>query len=267
LLVIEGIFVEQERSHLISVIIPAYNAEKTIEEAVDSVLSQTYGNLEVIVVDDCSTDGTIRLLEDLAGKDPRVRVFSNDSNVGVLKTRLAAVHASFGKWIAFLDSDDIWEKDKLEKQVKLQQETASYLVYTGTGYIGKNGNPLPYELHVPTEVAYKKLLKQNVISNSSVLVMKDVFLHYTPVSEDEKDMHEDFACWLSILKNGHKVSGIDEPLVKYRVSNESMTGNKFHAAILNWRTYRFIGLNVFQAAFYMVFYAVNGMIKYNHIRR
>ena len=267
LLVIEGIFVEQERSHLISVIIPAYNAEKTIEEAVDSVLSQTYENLEVIVVDDCSTDGTKRLLEDLADKDPRVRVFSNDANVGVLKTRLAAVHASFGKWIAFLDSDDIWEKDKLEKQVKLQQETASYLVYTGTGYIGKNGNSLPYVLHVPTEVAYKKLLKQNVISNSSVLVMKDVFLHYTPVSEDEKDIHEDFACWLSILKNGHKVSGIDEPLVKYRVSNESMTGNKFHAAILNWRTYRFIGLNVFQAAFYMAFYAVNGMIKYNHIRR
>lgn len=248
-------------------IIPAYNAEKTIEESINSVLSQTYDNLEVIVVDDCSTDRTRAIIEEMAGKDPRIKFFSNETNLGALKTRLVAVHEAFGKWIAFLDSDDLWEKDKLEKQVKLQEETASHLVYTGTGYIGKNGNPLSYVLHVPEEVTYHKLLKQNVISNSSVLVMKDIFLHYTPISEDEKDLHEDFACWLSILKNGHKVSGIDEPLVKYRVSNESMTGNKFHAAILNWRTYRFIGLNIFQAAFYMVFYAVNGMIKYNHIRK
>ena len=257
---------EQERPQLISVIIPAYNAEKTIKEAVDSVLSQTYGNLDVIVVDDCSTDGTKKILEDLADKDSRVRFFSNDTNIGALKTRLAAVRAAFGKWIAFLDSDDIWEKDKLEKQVKLQQETASHLVYTGTGYIGKNGEPISFVLHVPTEVTYKKLMKQNVISNSSVLVLKDVFLRYTPISEDENDMHEDFACWLSILNNGYRVCGIDEPLVKYRVSGESMTSNKFHAAVLNWRTYRYIGLNVFQAAFYMVFYAVNGVIKYSHLK-
>ena len=263
----EGIFVEQERSHLISVIIPAYNAEKTIEEAVDSVLSQSYENIEVILIDDHSSDGTKELLEALADKDPRVRVLSNDTNIGVLKTRLKGVHSSFGKWIAFLDSDDVWESDKLEKQVRLQEETASYLVYSGTGYIGKNGAPLSWVFHVPSEVTYKKLLKQNVISNSSVLVLKDVFLHFTPVSEDGNDMHEDFACWLSILKNGHKISGIDEPLVKYRVSNDSLTGNKFHAAVLNWRTYRFIGLNVFQAAFYMAFYAVNGMIKYKHIRK
>jgi len=259
--------VEQERTHLISVIIPAYNAEKTIEEAVNSVLSQSYDNLEVIVVDDCSTDRTKQIIEEMAGKDPRIKCISNETNIGVLKTRLAAVHEAFGKWIAFLDSDDIWEKDKLEKQVKLQEETASHLVYTGTGYIGKTGNPLSWVLHVPKEVTYRKLLKQNVISNSSVLVMKDIYLHYTPVSEDDKDLHEDFACWLSILKNGFKVCGIDEPLVKYRVSSDSMTGNKFHAAVLNWRTYRFIGLNIFQAAFYMIFYTINGIIKYNHIRK
>ena len=97
--------------------------------------------------------------------------------------------------------------------------------------------------------------------------MKDMFLNYTPVSEDHNDMHEDFACWLSLLKDGHKACGIDEPLVNYRVSSESMTGNKFHAAVLNWRTYRHVGLNVFQSAFYMVFYAVRGVLKYSHIRR
>ena len=258
---------EQERSHLISVIIPAFNAEKTIEESVNSVLAQDYEDLELIVVDDGSTDRTMEILTGLSEQDPRIRIIENDTNTGALKTRLKGVRAAFGKWIAFLDSDDLWQKDKLSKQVRLQEVTACHLIFTGTGYIDKDGNPLPWKLHVPSEVTYRMLLKQNIISNSSVLILKDFFLKYTPVSEDGYDMHEDFACWLLLLKNGHKACGIDEPLVTYRVSNKSMTGNKFHAAILNWRTYRFIGLNIFQALFYMVFYAVRGIKKYSHLRQ
>ena len=258
---------EAERSHLISVIIPAYNAEKTIEEAVRSVLAQDYENLELIVIDDGSSDKTEEILERLSEQDPRIRFIRNEANIGALKTRLKGVRAAFGKWIAFLDSDDLWRKDKLSKQVRVQEETACHLVFSGTGYIDRDGKTLPWELHVPSEVTYHKLLKQNVISNSSVLILKDFFLKYTPVSEDGYDMHEDFACWLLLLKNGHKACAINEPLVTYRVSGDSMTGNKFHAAILNWRTYRFIGLNIFQAVFYMAFYAVNGVMKYSHIRK
>ena len=114
---------------------------------------------------------------------------------------------SFGKWIAFLDSDDIWSEDKLAKQVRLQQETASHLVYTGSRYIDKNGKPLSWVLHVPAEVTYKRLLRQNVISNSSVMILKDIFLHYTPISEDHRDIHEDFACWLLLLKEDIKACG------------------------------------------------------------
>ena len=258
---------EAERSHLISVIIPAYNAEKTIEEAVNSVLAQDYEDLELIVVNDASSDRTGEILERLSEQDPRIRVITNDTNTGALKARLKGVRAAFGKWIAFLDSDDLWRKDKLSKQVRLQEETACHLVFSGTGYIDKQGKQLPWELHVPSEVTYRRLLKQNVISNSSVLILKDFFLKYTPISEDGYDMHEDFACWLLLLKNGNKACGIDEPLVTYRVSGDSMTGNKLHAAIFNWRTYRFVGLNIFQAAFYMVFYAVNGVIKYSHLKQ
>ena len=258
---------EAERSHLISVIIPAFNAEKTIEEAVNSVLAQDYDDLELIVVDDASTDKTKEILAGLSEQDSRIRIISNDTNIGALKARLKGVRAAFGKWIAFLDSDDLWQKDKLSKQVRLQEETACHLIFTGTGYIDKDGTQLPWKLHVPSEVTYRRLLKQNIISNSSVLILKDFFLKYTPVSEDGYDMHEDFACWLLLLKNGHKACGIDEPLVTYRVSNDSMTGNKFHAAVLNWRTYRFIGLNIFQATFYMVFYAVRGIRKYSHLRQ
>ena len=258
---------ETERSYKVSVLLPAYNAEKTIEEAVNSVLSQTYDNFELIIIDDASTDGTRDIIRELEKKDSRIKIIYNETNKGVLKTRLKGIQESFGKWIAFLDSDDIWAEDKLAKQVKLQQETASHLVFTGSGYIDRNGVPLSWVLHAPPEVTYRQLLKQNVISNSSVMVMKDVFLHYTPISEDHRDIHEDFACWLLLLKDGYKACGVDEPLVTYRISSDSMTGNKFHSASLNWYTYRFVGLNALKAAFYMICYTFNGMAKYNHLKQ
>lgn len=256
-----------ERSALISVILPAYNAEKTLEETVNSVLAQSYYKLELVIIDDGSTDGTKALAESIAERDPRVRVISNEKNIGVLKTRLRGVRASMGQWIAFIDADDLWSKNKLKRQMMLQEETGSVLVYSGSGYIGSDGNDISWVLHVPPEVTYRKLLLQNVISNSSVVVKKDIFLKYSPFSEDHRDMHEDFACWLLILKERHVVSGIDEPLITYRVHRKSMTGNKFHSAVLNWYTYRYIGLNVFEAAFYMVSYAVRGLIKYSHLNR
>ena len=258
---------ELERSYLISVILPAYNAEKTVAEAVRSVLSQSYTNFELIIIDDASSDGTKAIIEDLAEKDTRIRVISNEKNLGVLKTRLKGIRSAFGKWIAFIDSDDMWAKDKLAEQVAVQQKTASYLVFTGTAYIDSSGNTLPWEFHVPSDVDYKKLLKQNVIPNSSVMVMKDVFLRYTPVNEDHRDIHEDFACWLSMLREGYRVSGIDAPLVTYRLSKNSMTGNKLHSAVLNWYTYRFTGLNVFQTAFYMVSYMMRNVVKYSHLKQ
>jgi teichuronic acid biosynthesis glycosyltransferase TuaG len=256
-----------ERSALVSVILPAFNAEKTISDTVNSVLAQSYEAFELIIIDDCSTDGTAAIIEEFEQKDARIRSLRNERNIGVLKTRLNGIRAAFGSWIAFIDSDDLWNPDKLEKQMNLQQETSCDLVFSGVGYIDTNGKPLSWVLHVPQDVTYEKLLKQNVISNSSVVIRKDVFLHYTPVSEDKRDLHEDYACWLQLLRNGHKVKGLDEPLATYRVSKNSMTGNKFHSAVLNWYTYRFVGLNWFQTVYYMICYTVRGIRKYSHLRK
>lgn len=255
-----------ERSALISIILPAYNAEKTLAESVNSVLAQTYDKIELVIIDDGSTDGTKAIAEEFAKKDGRVKVLSNEVNIGVLKTRLKGVRASKGLWIAFIDSDDLWNKNKLKRQMELIQETGSVLTYTGSGYMTADGEAFSWVLHVPSEVTFKSLLKQNLISNSSVLVKKEIFLRYSPFSEDHRDMHEDFACWLLILKARFRACGIDEPLITYRVYRKSMTGNKIHSAVLNWYTYRYIGLNVFQSAFYMIRYAVRGIIKYSHIR-
>lgn len=255
-----------ERSALISIILPAYNAERTLAESVDSVLAQTYDKIELVIIDDGSTDGTRTIAENYAQKDCRVKVLCNEVNIGVLKTRMRGVRFAMGQWIAFIDSDDLWHPDKLKKQMLLQKRTGSVLTYCASGFIGSDGNEISWVMHVPPKVDYKRLLKQNVIPNSSVVIKKEIFLKYSPFSEDQRDMHEDYACWLLILKDGHDASGIDEPLLTYRIHKHSMTGNKLHSAMLNLSTYRYIGLGFFQSAYYMVCYAVRGIIKYSHLR-
>lgn len=228
---------------LISVIMAAYNAEKTIAQAINSVLNQTYVNLELLVIDDCSKDATVNVIKELAAKDPRIRLIENSVNCGVSKTRYHGLEEAHGAWIAILDSDDVWMPNKLEKQIIVQNETNAGLLFTGSTFIDENGNPIDWYLHAPREIEYKKLLKQNVVSNSSVLVEKKLYRQFYAVGDN---MHEDFAIWLGITKTGRKAYGVDEPLLIYRLSASSKSGNKLKAAMMNWNTYRYIGLNAFQ---------------------
>ena len=249
---------------LISVIMPAYNAQETLACAVDSVLSQTYKKLELIIVDDCSKDDTLRIAQDYALADRRIKVLHNAQNSGASRTRHNAVEAASGKWIAFLDSDDAWVSDKLEKQVILQKKKNATLVFTGSAFMNAEGDPLDWTLHVPAEIRYRRLLKQNLISNSSVLVLKESYQKNEILGSN---MHEDFACWLNLLRSGEVAYGIDEPLLIYRLSPNSKSGNKIKAMKMNWNAYRRAGLTPFEAAYYMCWYAVNGLIKYSHLRK
>jgi len=246
---------------LISIIMAAYNAEKTIDQAIRSVLAQSYPNWELIVVNDCSGDGTAALVESYA--DPRIVLINNPSNMGVSLTRARAVQAARGEWIAILDSDDLWAADKLEKQAALQAQSGASLLFTASTFITAEGTPIDWVLHAPAEIDYRALLKQNLVSNSSVLVKKSLYLEHQAIGDD---MHEDFACWLKILRTGEKAYGIDEPLLIYRMSPSSKTGNKLRSAKMNWNTYRAVGLNTAESAYYMVFYLINGLVKYSRLK-
>lgn len=246
---------------LISIIMAAYNSEKTISRSIESVLSQTYTDFELIVINDCSSDKTADIVRSF--DDDRIRLINNEKNMGVSKTRHNGVEASRGEWIAILDSDDIWKPDKLMKQVELQKKTGAELLYTGSAFIREDGTPVDWILHVPETLNYRKLLKQNLLSNSSSLVKKTLFLE-NEVKNDEA--HEDFACWLKILRSGKTAYGIDEPLLIYRLSKSSKSGKKSKAAKMNWNTYRAVGLNVFSSMYYMVWYTVKGILKYRHLK-
>jgi len=248
---------------LISIIMAAYNAEQTIEQAVSSVLKQSYKNFELLVIDDCSKDNTLSIVENFRKSDDRVKVIRNTQNSGVSYTRRHGLEKAKGEWIAILDSDDAWATDKLEKQIKLQKDTCADLLYTGSAFIDSDGNPIDWYLHAPYKIGYKQLLKQNLISNSSSLVRKELYSKYY-VSDD--GMHEDFAVWLGILKSGIFAYGVDEPLLIYRLSENSKSGNKFIAAKMNWNTYRYMGLNVFSAFYYECWYVINGLLKYRNLK-
>ena len=247
---------------LISIIMAAYNAEKTIEQAIQSVLNQTYRKFELLVINDASKDRTEFIVKEIAKKDSRVKLIQNLENRGVSYTRKHGLKEARGTWIAILDSDDMWANNKLEKQIQVQREKAADLLYTGSGFIDADGNPMSWYLNVPTELSYKKLLKQNLISNSSALVRKELYEQF--YAEGDK-MHEDFAIWLGILKEGKIAYGINEPLLIYRITKSSKSGNKLVAAKMNWNTYRYVGLNVISALYYMFWYAVNGFLKYKNL--
>ena len=249
---------------LVSVVMPAYNCEKYIGQAADSVIAQSYPNWELLILDDCSSDSTLQLAEALSEKDKRIRVFHNETNLGAGNTRNRGAALAEGDWIAFLDSDDMWAADKLEKQLELvAQEDKAVLLFTGSGFMNERGEPLDYVLRVPRKIDRKRLLRQNLLSCSSVLVRRELLLrHPFPA---QSDMHEDFAVWLQILGEEDYAYGVDEPLLIYRLSAASKSGNKLKAAGMNWRTYRRSGLGFFRSLYYMGWYTVNGIRKYRQL--
>ena len=255
-----------DHAELISVILPVFNAERTIEASVASVLMQSCKDLELIIIDDASVDDTRGILSSLAGQDSRIRIITNQENCGALRSRLTGADKANGEWIAFIDADDMWDPAKLEKQIKLRDSAGCDLIYTGSSFIDENGTAYDWIMHVPDTVDYKGLLKQNIISNSSVLMRKSDYIRYSPPADDGDSIHEDYACWLSMLKAGLSACGIDEPLITYRVSGESRTGNKRRSASMNMNTYKYIGIGPCRRVYYEVCYAKNGYIKHRHFK-
>lgn len=247
----------------ISVVMPVYNAARFLRESIDSVLDQTYTHFELILIDDCSTDNSYEIMCEYAQQDSRVRAYKNERNMGVSYTRNFGVNKAQFDYIALIDSDDMWSVQKLQKQVAL---LATYpdtdLCYTGSAFVDTNGEKSDFVFEVPFEVTYKKLLKQNVISCSSVLIKKEMLIKY-PMAHD--DMHEDFATWLSVLKNGGIARGVDEPLLIYRVAKGSKSGNKLKSMIMNYKVYKFMGLNIFARVYYMAQYIIAGIKKHSSI--
>lgn len=174
-------------------------------------------------------------------------------------TRMNGVHISRGEWTAFLDADDVWESAKLERQLRFARETGAAFTYTGSSFIDGEGRPYEWRMDVPDKSCYKSLLRQNVISCSSVLIKKSLL---PPLFPSEQGIHEDFALWLSILKTGAEARGLNEPLLRYRVTAGSKSGDKLKSAAMTYKTYRAAGVP--KPALYVNFalYTLRSLSKY-----
>lgn len=241
----------------ISVVIPAYNSAETIEAAVDSALSQSVP-VEVIIIDDCSDDNLEQVLERYKA-DGRVTVFVNPENIGVAASRNRGVGLASGEYVAFLDSDDMWEPDKLERQLERLKETGAVLCSTARELINEDGSRTGRVIEVPEKVTYKLLLRGNVINCSSVLIRREIALEF-PMGDD--DIHEDYICWLRILKKYGSSVAINKPLLLYRQMRNSKSGSKLTSARMTFQVYRKMGFGFLKSCGYFICYAVNGILKY-----
>lgn len=246
---------------LVSVIIPSYNSENYIKRAVSSVLGQTYDNLEIIVIRNGG-----RPLPYL-GNSPKIRIIDLDENQGVSNARNIGIQEARGEYIALLDADDYWDKEKLELQMRVirkytRADMAPGICFTGRRLYYETDGHIKKGKYVGCEktVTYHDLLKTNQINCSSVVIRKDLALkHPFP---DGKKMHEDYAVWLDILREGEYALGINRPLLLYRVSPGSKSGNKFRSAVMTYNVYRYVGLSVIESLIHMMTYTFYGVKKY-----
>ena len=252
---------ETQATPAVSVIIPAYNAEATIKASIDSVLMQTFTDWELIIVDDCSTDSTVSIAMAFAAEDSRIRLLQNPKNAGVAATRNKALSHAQGKWIAFLDSDDLWRSDKLELQLQFAEEMDAKITYTGTAYMNATGEMFNYYLPAVTKLSYKALLRRNLMSCSSVMVRRDVMVPFP-----QGYMHEDYAVWMQILRNEGCAYGLDEPLLIYRMSGQSKSSNRVRSAKMTYNAYKHAGYGVLTSLSLTARYALHSIIKRTGIR-
>ena len=243
---------------LVSIVMPNYNGGRFLKESIQSVISQTYSNWELLFVDDCSTDDSLELVRSF--RDERIRIFQNETNSGAAVSRNYALRIAKGKWIAFLDSDDLWLPEKLEKQICLLDKNDAGLCYTSYCVVNLERESFRKDYIVPEFVTTEDLLKQNYIGCSTVMLTAEVAHKYRFTSDF---FHEDYVCWLTMLRDGISAVGVKDVLMDYSYYASSKSGNKLSTYKYRWRIYRrHMGCSVFRSFGYLVHNTLAGIRKY-----
>lgn len=247
-------------SNLVSIIVPAYNAEITIIDTINSVVAQSHKEWEMLIADDCSKDNTRAVVTEWAGRDPRIRLLALPKNAGPALARNACLAQAKGDWLAFLDSDDFWLPEKLERSIAFAREKSAALVFTDFRRISPDGASIGRLIKVPASLNYAQLLGNTAIATSTVVINAKMVGNL----QVEDAYYDDFVRWLLVLKRGHKAFGLNEDLMRYRVMKGSVSNNKWRSARKVWFTLRHIEkLDIFRSAWFFSRYAANAVMKYS----
>lgn len=245
---------------LVSIIVPVYNVEKYIGETVASVRAQTYADWELLLVEDCSSDNTVDIITGLmeAWGDPRVRLVRQPSNMGAARARNRGLSEAKGRYIAFLDADDLWAPEKLERELSFLKEKEAAFVFTGYEFADEDGRGTGKVVRVPETLNYRQALSNTTIFTTTVMFDTE------RIGREELEMplikSEDTALWFRILRSGYLAYGLDENLVRYRRAGKSLSSNKLEALRRIWNLYRRAeGLSVPESAYHFCLWAVRAV--------
>ena len=244
---------------LVSVIMPSYNAEKYIAESIESVLHQTYTNWELLITDDCSSDRTPEIVQSYCQQDPRISFVVAKQHSGIAKTRNQSIARAKGQFIAFLDNDDLWVPEKIEKQVRFIVKNNYAFVYSAYELMNEDGTPKGKTIKTAGVVDYNKYLRNTIIGSGTIMLDQD---QTGSLVMPDNATSDDMALWCKILKDGHQAYPIPEVLMRYRVRSNSASANKLKAAKDVWLVYRNQEkLSFFHALTCFCCYAFNATIK------
>ena len=223
-------------SDLVSVIMPVFNAEKHVSEAIESVLNQSHDNLELIIVDDASSDGSLKRIRGF--DDPRIMCIELKENSGAGKARNKGIEAARGRYIAFIDADDIWLKDKLRLQIEFMSSENATLAYSDY-FLMNEESKFTHKVISPAEVDHKKMLKNNYIGClTAIYDTKILGKKYMP----NRRKRQDWALWIDILSKTDRAVAVGIPLAAYRKTGNSLSSNKWGLMQENYRFYKeFLG--------------------------
>lgn len=244
---------------LVSIVIPVHNAEKYIGKTIESVKAQTYANWEIILVDDCSTDDSVKVIEPYL-EDKRINLIKNEVNLKAAKSRNKGIEEANGQLLAFLDADDIWDKDKLKEELNFLRKKNCAFAYTSYEFGDEQAVGTGKYVRILPVLDYKKALSRTIIFTSTVMFDLD------RISKEEIKMpdvpSEDTATWWKILKKGYKAYGLDEVLTTYRRPEKSLSSNKLIAIKRIWFLYRNVEkLGLFTSVWNFVFWAFRATFR------
>ncbi len=244
---------------LVSIIIPVHNAAPFLRDTAASVLSQDRTDYEVIFINDASTDSSEEILKELCEKDG-FSFYTSKEPLGAARARNMGIEKACGRYIAFLDADDLWEPEKLSLQLKFMNEKDCAFSFTGYEFADERGVSIDRIVNVPKQMTYRKALKNTTIFTSTVMFdMEKISKGLIQMPEVES---EDTATWWKILKSGYTAYGLNRPLTLYRRSAGTLSSNKGKAVKRIWNLYRNVeGLGLFRSAYCFVFYAFHAVAR------
>jgi len=244
---------------LVSIITPSYNSSKFMEDCINSVLYQTYTNWELIIVDDCSKDSSREIITEFSAKDKRIKAILLEKNIGAAEARNVAIRQSKGKYIAFLDSDDLWNPNKLEKQIDFMRKKDIAFSFSTYQLMSEDGKKLTNIIKAPKKMTYHSYLKNTIIGCLTVIIDREKIGDFK--MPDLRSSH-DMALWLLFMKKGFFAYGLDENLARYRIVLSSNTSNKMKSAKEVWDVYRKVEeLNIVYSVICFVSYVFHAIKK------